>query len=61
MDPAHVDLVQDFARKLEGLTMEHCALCKERWFNILDSRGRCKQCASRPGKFTSDNQMDPGE
>jgi hypothetical protein len=67
LPPDQWKLIQDFHTALDGVKMEFCTRCRERWFS-MGLRGEiCDACflrdkgAQSPFLMSADNQMDPGE
>jgi hypothetical protein len=60
-------LIQDFHNALDGVKMEYCARCRERWFSMGLRNKTCDACFLRdkgsqsPFLMSADNDMDPGE
>lgn len=60
-------LIQNFYTALDGVKMEYCLRCRERWFSMGLRNKTCDVCFLRdkgsqsPFLMSTDNEMDPGE
>ena len=60
-------LIQDFHTALDGVKMEYCLRCRERWFSMGLKNEICDACFLRDKGsqslflMSTDNEMDPGE
>ena len=60
-------LIQDFHTALDGVKMEYCVRCRERWFSMGLRNETCDACFLRdkgsqsPFLMSAENEMDPGE
>lgn len=64
-DPAISDddkeLLQKFRDAVMAIQIEECEACREEWFDLGVKDGKCKKCQKGNIRFTTQNNMDPGE
>jgi hypothetical protein len=67
LPPDQWKLIQGFHSALDGVKMEYCLRCRERWFAMGLRNETCDACFLRdkgsqsPFLMSVDNEMDPGE
>jgi len=56
-------LLRKFRDKVDKLKHSLCPVCNESFPSIVLVKGECRRCYSEksPKKFSSENDMDPGE
>lgn len=58
------ELLEKFRKKMDNLKNVLCPICNERCPSIVLVQGKCRRCYMEkdlPNKFSSGNNMDPGE
>jgi hypothetical protein len=62
-----ISMLQDFCRKMDDIRYNICKVCKERIPSLTLVKESCKRCYYEkntdniPKKFSSSNNMDPGD